>query len=273
MENRENARYIVLANVNGKKTAIQLDGIYSILPPQNIPAQTPKEIQYKDERLPLFDAKKMIEGYEKRTQDPGSYERLYRDLLVKVKEISDEIVDLKKNIFSSMEQELNQTTPEKIPVLSAGFSSILTTTEDAAKNVIDLKEKIQEGQSKMAESFNIIKETLENFKEQEDKLLKSLEDLDETSSKNDSNLTNIVTSLTSQERTGQKLQKIVKLQDDMENKLISILFNFGIKLRREENPDDETIKRGEKMLDLLQGEAKEEINQEEVEQLLGEFLK
>ena len=89
MEDRENARYIVLGNVNGKKTAIQLDGLYTILPPQNFPLQIPKQIQYKDERLPLYDAKELIGFVENKTPQKVSYEKMHRELLGKVKELSD----------------------------------------------------------------------------------------------------------------------------------------------------------------------------------------
>ena len=227
MENRESAPYIILANVDGKKTAIQTDGIYTILPPQNFPAKLPSEIQYKDERLPLYNAKEVIDYYGKTSKGQReSYEQLYRDLLVKVKEISDEIINLKKNTFSSIEA--------------------------------DLTEKVQDSQNKMSERFNTIKVAVEGFRKQEEEILNNISELETISGENDTNLTNIVTSLS--------------MQDEVESKLISILFSFGIKLKKEENPEDEAIKRGEEMLSLLQGGEKETVNQNDVDQLLADLL-
>ncbi len=269
MENRENARYIILANVNGKKTAIHVDGLYTILPPQNFPPQIPQEIQYNNERLPLYDAKEVIGALEKEPVSHQPYEQMYRDLLLNVKDVSDEIVSLKKNILGNVEEDLTNITQEKIPVSSQHLTSILTATEEAANNIMDLTDKVQESQVKIREKF---KNIIEDFKKQEEGLVESVNELEAMSNENDEDLGKIVTSLSFQDLTGQKLKKVVKLQGEVEYKLISILFDFGIKLKKEENPDDANIKKGEEMLELLKGEQKESVNQEDVDQLLEAFF-
>jgi len=272
MANRENSRYIVLANVNGKKIAIQLDGLYTILPPQNFPERLPKEIQYKEERLPLYEANEILEIFNQKGSESGSYEKLYRELLSKIKEVTDHLNSLKQNITTSIEHDLAKITQEKIPTATGQVSSILTDTEQAANNIMDLTEKVQEGQNRMAEKFNTVKSSLESIQREEAKLLEHFDELEKITMENDYGLTEIMTALSFQDLTGQKLQKLAGLQEDMEDNLLKILVNFGIKLRKEENPDDETIKRGEEMLNLLQGDSKEAINQNEVDQLLAEFL-
>jgi len=273
MENRENARYIVLANVNGKKTAIRLDGLYTILPPQNFPLQIPRQIQYKDERIPLYDAKELVGFFENKTHPKVSYEKMYRELLGKVKEVSDEIVRLKQDLVNSMRQDLTQFPVKGIPAPAAKLSTILAAANEGSSNTMDLLEKVKAGQEDMADKFNLIKKTLEDMRKQEGDLFNNIDELKTNSAESGVDLTKMAESLSAQDRSGQKLHQVVKLQEDVENKLISILFNFGIRLRKEENPEDENIKRGEQMLDMLQGEKKDAIQQEEVDRLLSEFLK
>lgn len=273
MEDRENARYIVLGNVNGKKTAIQMDGLYTILPPQNFPPQIPQQIQYNDERFPLYDAKDLIGFFKNKTPQKVSYEKMYRELLVKVKEISDEIMRLKQSLVNSMKQDLAQITRMEIPADSRGFSAILASTKEESSNMTGLMEKVQDGQKLMDEKFNLFKNILEDFKKHEVEILSHINKLKTISSENNADLTKMAASFSVQNLTGQKFQQLVKLQEEVENKLISILFNFGIRLRKEEDPEDESIKRGEEMLNLIQGQGKDAINQVEVDRLLAEFMK
>ncbi len=273
MEDRENARYIVLGNVNGKKTAIQLDGLYTILPPQNFPLQIPKQIQYKDERLPLYDAKELIGFVENKTPQKVSYEKMHRELLGKVKELSDEIVRLKQNLVTSMRQDLAQITRKEIPASPAKLSTILAVAKEGSNNIMDLMEKVRSNQKDMAEKFNLIKKTMEDLKKQEGDLSNHINELKTISTESSADLTKMAASFSTQGLAGQKLHQFVEFQEEVENKLISILFNFGIRLRKEENPEDENIKRGEQMLSMLQGEKKDAIQQEEVDRILSEFLK
>jgi chemotaxis regulatin CheY-phosphate phosphatase CheZ len=273
METRENARYIILANVAGKKTAIQVDGLYKILPPQNFPLQAPKEIQYQDERLPLYGAGKIIAFFEKGSSQETSYEELYRELLAKVKELSDDIVHLKQSIVADFADDLTRITKDHIPSTSGQLAAILSATEEAANNIMDLTEKVQASQQKLAEKFGGLRNSLAQIKKEEDALTGQIEEMDEITSENNTDLTKIVTSLSFHDLTGQQLQKTMKLQNELEEKLISILFNFGIKLRKTQDPEDEAIERGEKMLDRLRGPNREAIEQEEVDHILADFLK
>jgi len=274
METRENARYLVLANVNGKKTAIQVDGLYTILPPQNFPPQIPGEIQYQDERLPLYHAGTLVEMFEKKkSSDHNSYEQLYREFLARVKEVSDDVAGIKRKLSKNMEQDLARITQEGLPTTSNQLSSIQSESAATADNIMDLTEKVQDSQQKMGEKFSAIKSALEEIKKQETGFFELLEGLEGVINANNTDLTKIMTTLTFHDITNQKLQKVVGAQEEMEDKLLSILFHFGIEFRKEENPDDEVIKRGEEMLHLLQGANKKAIDQEEVDQLLTEFLK
>lgn len=273
MESGENARYLVLANVNGKKTAIQLDGLYTILPPQNFPPRIPNEIQYKDERLPLYDAGKLIDAFEKESSGHDSYEQLYREFLSKVKELSDDITHIKQNVTKSMEQDLTRITHKELPTTSDELSSIQSDSVATANSIMGLAEKVQESQQKMGEKFTAIKTSLEEIKKQETSFIELIGGLEGVINANNTDLTEIMTTLTFHDITNQKLQKVVSAQEKMEDELLSILFHFGIQLRKEENPEDDVIKRGEEMLHLLQGADKETINQHEVDQLLAEFLK
>ncbi|NOY54162.1 MAG: protein phosphatase CheZ [Deltaproteobacteria bacterium] len=273
MESRENARYLILANVNGKKTAIQVDGLYTILPPQNFPPQIPNEIQYQDERLPLYRAGELVDTFEKKSSGHDSYEQLYREFLSKVKEVSDDVANMKRKLSRNMEQDLARITHEGLPTTSDQLSSIQSESAATADNIMGLTEKVQESQQKMGEKFSAIKSALEEIKKQETSFFELIEGLEGVINANNSDLTKIMTTLTFHDITNQKLQKVVGAQEEMEDKLLSILFHFGIEFRKEENPDDEVIKRGEEMLHLLQGANKKTIDQEEVDQLLTEFLK
>ncbi len=273
MQNRENARYILLVNVNGRKAAVQVDGLYAILPPQNFPLHLPREIQHNDERLPLYDAKEVLPAFDRQTSREGSYEKLYKELLTRIKEVSDEIVQLKKNIAGSLEQELAPIAEEKGPATSRELSSILKETEQAATSIMGLTEAVQTGHLKLSEKFDIIKNCLTEITREEESLAEHLQEMEGMTSENSTHLTRIMTDLSFQDLTGQKLLKLMAVEEELEKKLISILFNFGIRMRKEEDPNDETVKRGEKMLDLLQGANREAIDQEEVDHLLAEFLK
>jgi len=273
MESRENGRYLILANVNGKKTAIQVDGLYTILPPQNFPPQIPDEIQYQDERLPLYEAKELIETFIKKSSGRNSYEQLYREFLSRVKEVSDDITNMKQKLSKNAEQDLAQITHEGLPKTSDQLSSIQSESAATADNIMGLTEKVQESQQKMGEKFSAIKAALEKIKQQETSFFELIEGLEGVMNANNTDLTKIMTTLTFHDITNQKLQKVVGAQEEMEDKLLSILFHFGIEFRKEGNPDDDVIKRGEAMLQLLQGTDKETIDQVEVDQLLSEFLK
>lgn len=273
MEDRENSRYIVLGNVNGKKTAIQLDGLYTILPPQNFPPQIPQQIQYNDERFPLYDAKDLVGFFRNKTPQKASYEKMCRELLVKVKEISDEIMGLKQSLVAGMKQDLAKITRMEIPADARGLSAVLASTKEESSSMTGLMERVQDGQKLMDEKFNLINHILEDFKRREGEILSHINELKTISSENNADLTTMATSISVQDLTGQKFQQLVKLQEEVENKLISMLFSFGIRLRKEEDPEDESIKRGEEMLNLIQGHGKDAINQEEVDRLLTEFMK
>jgi chemotaxis regulatin CheY-phosphate phosphatase CheZ len=273
MENRENARYILLVNVNGRKAAVQVDGLYSILPPQNFPLHLPKEIQHNDERLPLYDAKEVLPAFDRQASREGSYEKLYKELLTRVKEVSDEIVQLKKNIAGSTEEDLAHLVEEKGPATSGELSSILEETERAASSIMDLTEAVQKSHLKLSEKFDVIKNCLTEITREEESLAAHLQEMGGVTSENSSQLSRIMTSLSRHDLMGQKVQELRAVEEELEKKLISILVNFGIRMRKEENPNDETVKRGERMLDLLQGADREAIDQEEVDHLLAEFLK
>ncbi|MDX1763268.1 MAG: protein phosphatase CheZ [bacterium] len=275
MGTRENAKYIILANVGGKKTAIQVDGLYSILPPQTFPLKPPKEIQIEDERLPLYQAGALVALHEEGVSGrDGGYEKLYRELLAKVKELSDDMGRLKEAISEDFKTDLARITENDFPATADQLSAVMAATEKATHNIMDLTERVQESQKRLGDKFTGLRGVLEQIRKHEEEITEQLTDVEDITADNNADLTEIVTSLSFHDLTGQQLQKTMKLQSDMEEKLMSILVNYGIKLRRNENPgDEETIKRGERMLDLLQGPNKEAIDQAEVDLLLADFLK
>lgn len=275
MGTRENANYIVLANVGGKKTAIQVDGLYSVLPPQNFPLKPPKEIQIGDERLPLYQAGALVQSHEQGvSKSGGGYEQLYRELLSKVKELSDDMGRLKEAISADLKDDLTRITENDLPTTSDQLAAVMAATEQATHNIMDLTERIQASQQKLGDKFTGIRSVLEQIRKQEEEITEGLTDVEDIAADNKADLTQIVTSLSFHDLTGQQLQKTMKLQSEVEEKLMSILVNYGIKLRKNENPgDEETIKRGERMLDLLKGPNKEAIDQAEVDLLLADFLK
>lgn len=275
MGTRENANYIVLANVGGKKTAIQVDGLYSVLPPQNFPLKPPKEIQIEDERLPLYQASALVRSHEQgASKNGGGYEQLYRELLSKVKELSDDMARLKETMSADLKDDLTRITEDDLPATSDHLEAVMAATEQATHNIMDLTERIQASQNKLGEKFTGLRNVLEQVRKQEDEIAEELTDIEDIAADNKADLTQIVTSLSFHDLTGQQLQKTAKLQAEVEEKLMSILVNYGIKLRKNQNPgDEETIKRGERMLDLLEGPNKEAIDQAEVDLLLADFLK
>lgn len=274
MGTREKANYIVLANVGGRKTAIQVDGLYSILPPQNFPLKPPKEIQIEDERLPLFQASALVESHEKVASHNGGYEKLYRELLSKVKELSDDMGRLKQTLSADLKDDLTRISAEPLPITSDEISAVIAATEEATHNIMNLTERVQESHKKLGDKFNGLRNVLETIKKEEEKITEELTDMEDITADNKADLNQIATSLSFHDMTGQQLQKTMKLQSEVEEKLMSILVNYGIKLRKSQNPaDEETIKRGERMLDLLKGPNKEAIDQAEVDLLLADFLK
>ncbi len=273
MEKRENARYILLVNVSGKKVAMQVDGLYTILPPQNFPPRLPKEIQHNDERLPLYDARELLPAPDRQDPRERSFEKLYKELLKRIKEVSDEVVQFKRNIASSLRQHLAPIAEEKSPATSKELSAILKETEQATCSIMDLTEAVQKSHLKLSEKFDVIKNCLTEITREEESLANHLQDMEGITSENSSHLTRIMTNLSFQDLTGQKLQKLMDVEEEIEKKLIAILVSFGIRMRKKEDPHDDTVQRGERMLDLLQGADRKAIDQEEVDHLLAEFLK
>ncbi len=273
MENRENAHYILLVNVNGKKVAVQVDGLYSILPPQNFPMRLPKEIQHNDERLPLYDAKEVLPAFDRQVSREGSYEKLYKELLTRIKEVSDEVVQFKRTIADDPEENVVPSAEEADTAASGELSAILEETERAASSIMDLTEAVQQSHQKLSEKFDLIKDCLSEITREEQSLAAHLQEMGGVTSENSSQLNRIMTSLSRHDFTGRKLQRLMDVEEELEKKLISVLVNFGIRMRQEENPDDENIKRGERMLNRLQRADREAIDLVEVDHLLAEFLK
>ncbi len=273
MENRENVRYILLVNVNGKKVAVQVDGLFSILPPQNFPLRLPKEIQHNDERLPLYDAKEVLPVFDRQTSREGSYEKLYKELLTRIKEVSDEVVQFKRDIAGGTEDHLAPVAEEAGTAESGELSAILEETERTASSIMDLTEAVQQSHLKLSEKFDVIKNCLSEITQEEQSLAAHLQEMGGVTSEKSSQLTRIMTSLSRHDLATRKLQKLMDVEEELEKKLISVLVNFGIRMRQEENPDDESIQRGERMLNLLQRADREAIDLEEVDHLLAEFLK
>jgi chemotaxis protein CheZ len=129
---------------------------------------------------------------------------------------------------------------------SEQLDEILTTTEKAAFEIMDVVEKHMELQSQSNEMLNTLRKTRKSNPSIQ-KLININDDLGQ-------NLVTIMTSLSFQDLTGQRIKRIITALKKIEITVFDLYLSTGLLIRaREEAP--------EKDLDQLQQEAKQKVNE------------
>jgi len=192
----------------------------------------------------------------------------YRDLSIRVTGELGKLAQYMNTTRKSL-QHLDSSLVEakaKIPKASAGLASITEATEEATHKILCLTEKILEDQSIAAGILARIRagETTS------DVLTRDIEELARIHEQNQADLIHILTNLSFQDITGQKMQKIIRLVEDVERRLLAIIVTFGIQEREEKA--EQSLEMKAQILGKLEGQNKSvELSQNLVDEILSQW--
>jgi chemotaxis protein CheZ len=158
------------------------------------------------------------------------YRRISKDMRGGLKKIYREIEASKKEQSENADQLMNKEQADKLfHEASAQLSAVLSQTEKAAEDIMEIVERRMETQERMAgilakEAAAI---TGEEFAWLRDQNTKAAEDLN-----------NVLTALSFQDLTGQRIKLAVKALHQIETTVVELYLSTGLLIQAyEENPD------------------------------------
>ncbi|MDR3556826.1 MAG: protein phosphatase CheZ [Syntrophobacteraceae bacterium] len=177
------------------------------------------------------------------------------------------------SFLNTLDPSLQEIVEDKIPDSGSRLEHILAMTEKAALTTMDHVENVQDRITKEMNHISKLREILggltalgEPAGKKLDESLKTLDAMEEIIKGHRSDLDIILSAQDYQDLSGQIIHKITKLLNDIEDKLISLIRTFGVRL---ESP-------GQKKVDELYGPAHAAMenavhSQDEVDSLLSDF--
>lgn len=192
----------------------------------------------------------------------------YRDLSQKV---TGELGRLAHYINKTRQslQCLDDSTVEataKIPEASATLSSITEATEEATHKILSTTEKLLQDQG----AASAILSRLNQESPSSGDWHAQIQELSRINEQSQADLIEILTNLSFQDLTGQKIQKIVHLVQDIERRILSLIVSFGIKMeeRSPRNPGEMKTE----IMSRLEGQSQAAgLSQDLVDDILAQF--
>lgn len=134
--------------------------------------------------------------------------------------------------LQTVEPAVSQAS-DKIPQASAQLSEITRATEEATHNIMSQVEHVLDSQ-------DLILHHLDSL-EKEGDINRSVNEIKQIVTENKEALLNIITGLSFQDLTGQKLEAIIGLIEEVEKRMLHLIVTFGLK-SKEGIRDDNTLK-------------------------------
>ena len=155
----------------------------------------------------------------------------------------------------------------EIPKVAKHLAEIIQTTEDATNRVLEQTEHLSDEQTKIEQGLSRVAEMLRHAPVTPlvAECLKSVEELKEIQRRSQGRAMDIMSAMEFQDLTTQKIQKMITLVADVEDRLVQLLVLFRIENETEAgNPSDPIVKTCAENREAL-------CDQTLVDQLLKEF--
>lgn len=167
------------------------------------------------------------------------------DLYIEVGKITRKLHDSLRNFKEAIDPRVKEMATIDMPNAIDRLQFVIEKTEEAANKTLEIVEQYilqMDNFSKHLRNLNGPEESLKYIKSFKNKL--------------EDDFTEIITTQSFQDITGQILKKVISLVGDLENELVNLITNFGVKI--EQNLKTET-------------QDNEKISQNDVDELLKEF--
>lgn len=156
------------------------------------------------------------------------------------------------------------SSTNKFPEASMQLLDITRQTEEATNKIILLTEKILDDQNRISEDLRNLKQLInKNIKKENKEIESIINNIQTINIGNKKDLMNLLTDLSFQDLTGQKIQKIVSLVQDVETKILELLVSFGLV---------EEEKKAEMITELKDPSKSIDLKQDLVDDILAEFF-
>lgn len=169
--------------------------------------------------------------------------------------------------INSARKDLREFQPhyladKDIPDASDQLDAIVTTTEQATRNIMDYLDQLQSNQQRVIDRLIAHEPPLD-----EDVLA----GIDDAMSESESLITSIYEACTFQDLTGQRIMKIVKTLKEIERQVLRMVVVFGL---NQDKVDDETRKELEEEANLLEGPQLpgNSLDQDDIDDILSKLL-
>ena len=190
-----------------------------------------------------------------------------------LKEILESINDFKKTTVNKLDAGLNEIAGDALPETSDQLEAIVTATEKATNTIIDTTEKMQDSHLRINDEMKKIKEMKDQLERGLVGVINVMDSMESIKKDNDTYLMNILEALSFQDITGQRIYKIVEIVSKMDKNIKQIVLDLGIKIKKKNKDiDPDTIKKGEELLALMKGPRDDGINQNDVDDIIAQFL-
>lgn len=184
-------------------------------------------------------------------------------------------IDKTRKSLQNIHPSLNETS-ERIPNASEQLKSITIDTEKATNSIMDLTEDLLDSTDESETLLEELKKHIMEKSEDQESALALISRLDEKNSTRRTNLMQIFENLSFQDLTGQKINKIITLVQEVETRILKILLTFNLVKKpapqQEEEPDinqDTSDEIMEKFQQLSQGNEKTDLSQDFIDDILN----
>ncbi len=196
--------------------------------------------------------------------------------------VEGELAELAKYIDKTRKslQELHPSlseTKEKIPNASEQLKKITKETEQATLNIMNHTEILLDNRDIIEEKINEIMQNLEQDKIDKEKIINACKEIKNINEAERNRLINILEQLSFQDLTGQKINKIVSLVQEVEKRILRILVFFDLvkketisEKEKEEEKEEKKIEQStaDKIFEKLQSENGQ-VDQSFIDELLN----
>ncbi|MCF8088449.1 MAG: protein phosphatase CheZ [Desulfotignum sp.] len=213
--------------------------------------------------------------------DEAFYRSVTTEMSGNVKELALVLINFRKDFTQKIRPHIEDIANVFIPQTSDQLEGIIETTEQAANTIMDNLDRMNQ---MVAENKSLITAmqngTVNGGILAPDVVADLAPTLDVLAKHNGEYLdliTDTFTQMSFQDLTGQRLQRIIKLVGEIEEKITKMVISFGLKLTvREKNPElsaEELQKKVDEQAQLLAGPQKKGggLDQDGIDDLLNSF--
>ena len=117
---------------------------------------------------------------------------------------------------------------QRIPEASLELSGVREVTMDAANTMLELTEKVLDGQARLEALVDGLKA---------ERPAPAVEEMKSIIGANNNSLISMMAALSFQDMAGQRMNKVIEMVDEVETRILKILLHLGVGIERKEGTD------------------------------------